>query len=121
MSPSALRCLELIRRLPQLNAGCRVAKLFAKHLRPEEQAAELAARCVCAGAGTPNRLRKLADLEARAGGPPPSAAQPRPASDPSDASDPSAVSDQSALSAMLYPRRCAWTAWSWWSWTLTGT
>lgn len=35
------RALELMRQLPQFNKGCRVAKLFSKHMKQEEQAAEL--------------------------------------------------------------------------------
>ncbi len=43
---------------------CRVAKLFAKHFKVEEQQRLLEASVVGIASGTPNRLSKLADLDA---------------------------------------------------------
>lgn len=44
--------------------ACRVAKLFAKHFKVDEQEKELQARCVNIAVGTPNRIAKLAELGA---------------------------------------------------------
>ena len=44
--------------------ACRIAKLFAKHMKVPEQQQYLQQHPVCIAAGTPNRLCKLADLEA---------------------------------------------------------
>lgn len=43
---------------------CRVAKLFAKHFKLEEQQQELQSRCVNIATGTPNRMAKLAEIAA---------------------------------------------------------
>ena len=51
--------LELLKELPDFNRGCRVAKLFSRHIKPEEQAATLAAAPVAVAVGTPARLDKL--------------------------------------------------------------
>ena len=53
------RVLELLRELPEFNKGCRVAKLFSRHIKPEEQAELLAAGPVCIAVGTPARIDKL--------------------------------------------------------------
>lgn len=44
-----------------LTQACRVAKLFAKHIKVGEQEEALRTQVACLGAGTPNRLCKLAD------------------------------------------------------------
>ena len=41
---------------------CRVAKLFAKHFKVEEQSKDLQSRCVNIATGTPHRMRKLVQL-----------------------------------------------------------
>jgi len=61
---AALRVLELIRQLPDWNAQGRVAKLFSRHLKVEEQVAALGRGPVCLAAGTPARLAKLLALGA---------------------------------------------------------
>ena len=43
---------------------CRIAKLFAKHLKVPEQQKHLQEHMVGIGCGTPNRLLKLADMDA---------------------------------------------------------
>lgn len=47
-----------------LAQACRVAKLFAKHLKVPEQARHLESHVTGVGCGTPNRLLKLADSDA---------------------------------------------------------
>ena len=44
--------------------ACRIAKLFAKHMKVAEQQEQLQQHPLCIAAGTPNRLCKLADIEA---------------------------------------------------------
>ena len=44
--------------------ACRIAKLFAKHFKLAEQQEHLQQHALCIAAGTPNRLGKLADMEA---------------------------------------------------------
>ncbi len=44
--------------------ACRIAKLFAKHIKVAEQQQYLQQHPLCIAAGTPNRLCKLADTEA---------------------------------------------------------
>jgi protein CMS1 len=56
--------LELLKEMPEFNRGCRIAKLFSKHIKPEEQAELLAAGPVCIGVGTPARLDKLVAMGA---------------------------------------------------------
>lgn len=48
--------------MPEFNSGCRIAKLFSKHIKPEEQAAQLSAGPVCVAVGTPARVDKLAAM-----------------------------------------------------------
>ena len=40
---------------------CRIAKLFAKHFKVEEQQSDLSSRAVNIASGTPNRMTKLAE------------------------------------------------------------
>lgn len=61
---AALRVLDLIRQLPDFNAKCRVAKLFSKHIKVEEQAEQLGKGPVCIALGTPARLDRLLALGA---------------------------------------------------------
>eukprot|EP00898_Chlorokybus_atmophyticus_P005302 jgi/Chlat1/5773/Chrsp387S00876 len=63
VSGSAKRCVDIIRGLGDMARACKVVKLFAKHLKVEEQV-ELLKQSVCIGVGTPNRLAKLADTSA---------------------------------------------------------
>ena len=44
--------------------ACRVAKLFAKHLKVPEQQKHLESSLVGIGCGTPHRILKLADMDA---------------------------------------------------------
>lgn len=48
---------------PKPPQACRIAKLFAKHIKVPEQQELLGKAVVRVGAGTPNRITKLADLE----------------------------------------------------------
>ncbi|XP_068660789.1 uncharacterized protein [Aristolochia californica] len=59
---SALRALELLRGLKPLTRECRAAKLFAKHLKVEDQVLSLKDR-VNLACGTPNRIKKLIDMD----------------------------------------------------------
>lgn len=52
----AMHCLSL--------QACRIAKLFAKHIKMPEQQQHLDSHAVGIGCGTPNRLLKLADIDA---------------------------------------------------------
>ncbi len=56
--------LELLKELPEFNRGCRVAKLFSRHIKLEEQAEALAAGPVCIAVGTPARIDKLVAMGA---------------------------------------------------------
>jgi len=58
---SAIGAVELLKPLGQLK--CRVAKLFAKHLKVKQQQ-EMLATFSPVAVGTPNRLAKLMDLGA---------------------------------------------------------
>lgn len=61
ISPSAVGAIAMIKACPGFNSSCRVAKLFAKHLKVAEQEVALRQDRICIGAGTPNRLAKLAE------------------------------------------------------------
>lgn len=63
ISLSALRSLELLRSLKPFTKDCHAAKLFAKHLKIEEQVSCLKNH-VNIACGTPNRIKKLIDMEA---------------------------------------------------------
>ncbi|KAJ1270442.1 hypothetical protein BS78_06G052600 [Paspalum vaginatum] len=63
ISSAALRSLELLRGLKMFTKECRPVKLFAKHLKVEEQVTMLNAR-VNIACGTPSRIKKLIDMEA---------------------------------------------------------
>ncbi|CAA6667941.1 unnamed protein product [Spirodela intermedia] len=62
ISTSATRSLELLRGLRPLTMECRPAKLFAKHIKVEDQVSLLKSRVNIAG-GTPSRIKKLMDME----------------------------------------------------------
>ncbi|KAJ0702795.1 putative protein Cms1 [Helianthus annuus] len=63
ISLSALRSLELFRGLKAFTKECPAAKLFAKHLKIEEQVSCLKNH-VNVACGTPSRIKKLIDMEA---------------------------------------------------------
>ncbi|KAI3795071.1 hypothetical protein L1987_37715 [Smallanthus sonchifolius] len=63
ISLSALRSLELFRSLKPFTKECPAAKLFAKHLKIEEQVSGLKNH-VNVACGTPSRIKKLIDMEA---------------------------------------------------------
>ncbi|KAL3506587.1 hypothetical protein ACH5RR_031969 [Cinchona calisaya] len=63
ISLSALRSLELLRELRPLTRECHAVKLFSKHMKIEEQVSFLKNR-VNIACGTPNRIKKLIDMEA---------------------------------------------------------
>lgn len=63
ISTSALRSLELLRGLRPLTRECHAAKLFAKHMKVEEQVSVLRSR-VNIASGTPSRIKKLIDIDA---------------------------------------------------------
>ncbi|XP_058093499.1 uncharacterized protein LOC131239687 [Magnolia sinica] len=63
ISTSALRSLELLRGLRSLTRECRAVKLFAKHMKVEDQVSLLKGR-VNIASGTPSRIKKLIDMDA---------------------------------------------------------
>lgn len=62
ISISAGRCIDLIKKEAK-HLRCKVAKLFAKHFKVEEQVEILREKHAVA-VGTPNRLKKLVDIGA---------------------------------------------------------
>lgn len=63
VSASAVAANGIVKKLRDPCLG-RVAKLFAKHLKVEEQCKELREGSVLVGVGTPGRVLKLAELGA---------------------------------------------------------
>nr|XP_043617260.1 protein CMSS1 [Erigeron canadensis] len=63
ISLSALRSLEILRSLKPFTKECHAAKLFAKHLKIEDQVSCLTNH-VNVACGTPSRIKKLIDMEA---------------------------------------------------------
>jgi len=59
VSPAATSCLSMIRECPRFRKACPIAKLFAKHMKIEDQITLLNGNRVVLAAGTPNRLCKL--------------------------------------------------------------
>ncbi|TDH68294.1 hypothetical protein CCR75_003243 [Bremia lactucae] len=59
---SALRCVQVIK--PLASFKCKVAKLFAKHMKADEQAKQLARNFLPIAVGTPARVKKLLETEA---------------------------------------------------------
>jgi len=62
--PAALRAAELNRNLTEFKRGCKVAKLFAKHMKQAEQEKFLSKHAVHLAVGTPARLQALLDVGA---------------------------------------------------------
>ncbi|KAG8136737.1 hypothetical protein E2320_005293 [Naja naja] len=60
---SALRCLELIRSMATFKGDGKVMKLFAKHLKIQEQIQMLEKDVVHVGVGTPGRIKALIQQE----------------------------------------------------------
>jgi len=60
---SAIRCVELLRGMKNFTGKVKPVKLFAKHIKLEEQVKLLESH-VNIAAGTPNRVRKLMDIGA---------------------------------------------------------
>uniref|UniRef100_A0A4X2KVV5 Cms1 ribosomal small subunit homolog n=3 Tax=Vombatus ursinus TaxID=29139 RepID=A0A4X2KVV5_VOMUR len=56
---SALRALELIRSMAAFKGDCKVLKLFAKHIKIQEQVKLLEKGVVHLGVGTPGRIKAL--------------------------------------------------------------
>ncbi|XP_036600873.1 protein CMSS1 [Trichosurus vulpecula] len=56
---SALRALELIRSMSAFKGDCKVLKLFAKHIKIQEQVKLLEKGVVHLGVGTPGRIKAL--------------------------------------------------------------
>lgn len=63
ISSSAIRCVEILRGVKTLTTKCHAAKLFAKHIKIEEQVSILKERVNIAG-GTPSRIKKLIEIDA---------------------------------------------------------
>ena len=62
VAASAIRCTAILRQLePVKRNGKKIAKLFAKHLKIEDQRAFLARNDCAFGVGTPARLAQLID------------------------------------------------------------
>lgn len=60
-----LLCISFyFRHLGEFNALSKIAKLFAKHLKVEEQVAYLESTVVRLAVGTPNRIAKLVEVGA---------------------------------------------------------
>ncbi|XP_046514560.1 protein CMSS1 isoform X1 [Equus quagga] len=56
---SAIRALELIRSMTAFRGDSKVMKLFAKHIKVQEQVKMLEKRVVHLGVGTPGRIKEL--------------------------------------------------------------
>uniref|UniRef100_A0A8C2QQ29 Cms1 ribosomal small subunit homolog n=1 Tax=Capra hircus TaxID=9925 RepID=A0A8C2QQ29_CAPHI len=56
---SAIRALELIRSMTAFKGDSKVIKLFAKHIKVQEQVKLLEKRVVHLGVGTPGRIKEL--------------------------------------------------------------
>ncbi|KAK1343819.1 hypothetical protein QTO34_014372 [Cnephaeus nilssonii] len=56
---SAIRALELIRSMTAFRGDSKVMKLFAKHIKVQEQVKLLEKRAVHLGVGTPGRIKEL--------------------------------------------------------------
>ncbi|KAG0228229.1 hypothetical protein BGW41_003501 [Actinomortierella wolfii] len=59
LSPSGIRCMEVIRSLPAFQEAAKIGKLFAKHLKIPEQVHFLENTVTHICTGTPNRIDKL--------------------------------------------------------------
>ncbi|KAF7729860.1 cms1 ribosomal small subunit [Apophysomyces ossiformis] len=56
---SAVRAVDLVRALKEFNQTAKIAKLFAKHMKVEEQIYFLEKQPIHLGVGTPNRIKAL--------------------------------------------------------------
>ncbi|KAI9140875.1 U3-containing 90S pre-ribosomal complex subunit-domain containing protein [Paraphysoderma sedebokerense] len=61
---SAIRCMDVIRSLRTLHISAKIGKLFAKHMKIDEQVEFLKKNPVHIAVGTPNRVLKLMEKEA---------------------------------------------------------
>ncbi|XP_062511183.1 protein CMSS1-like [Corticium candelabrum] len=61
VTASAVRSVELIKSLSKVKGKMRVAKLFARHFKVEEQGMFLKSHVCDIGVGTPNRIQKLVE------------------------------------------------------------
>lgn len=59
ISAAAIRCVELLKNLPNIRTKCTIAKLFAKHFKVQEQVGFLSSHKASIAIGTPARLLKL--------------------------------------------------------------
>lgn len=59
---SAIRATDLVRGLKEFDKAAKIAKLFAKHLKVEDQARFLAETKLHFAVGTPHRVKELIDL-----------------------------------------------------------
>ncbi|KAL0085673.1 U3-containing 90S pre-ribosomal complex subunit-domain containing protein [Phycomyces blakesleeanus] len=59
LTHSAVRAVDLVRALKEFNETAKIAKLFAKHLKVEEQVIFLEKYPIHIGVGTPNRINTL--------------------------------------------------------------
>lgn len=59
LSRSAIRALEIIKNMGNMKKTHKVAKLFAKHKKIEDQETYLETHCVKIAVGTPNRILNL--------------------------------------------------------------
>lgn len=64
VSSAAMGAIAFIKSCQEFNAKCKIGKLFAKHIKVEEQQDILKSTFMGIAAGTPNRIVKLADLGA---------------------------------------------------------
>lgn len=62
ISSSAIGACNFIKRCPRINGGRKIAKLFSKHIKIQEQQDLLTHTKVCVAAGTPNRIIKLIEI-----------------------------------------------------------
>ncbi|XP_008106030.1 protein CMSS1 isoform X1 [Anolis carolinensis] len=60
---SALRCLELIRSMAAFKGEGKVMKLFAKHIKIQEQVKKLEQSVIHVGVGTPGRIKALVEQD----------------------------------------------------------
>ncbi|XP_054829276.1 protein CMSS1 isoform X2 [Eublepharis macularius] len=63
ISSSALRCLELIKSITAFKGDGKVMKLFAKHIKIQEQAKMLEKGVIHVGIGTPGRIKALIEQD----------------------------------------------------------
>ncbi|XP_053164822.1 protein CMSS1 isoform X3 [Hemicordylus capensis] len=63
MCSSALRCLELIKSITAFKGDGKVMKLFAKHIKIQEQVKMLEKGVIHVGVGTPGRIKALVEQE----------------------------------------------------------